>query len=49
MLNDEDVEERFIKAFETQSQRQQFVRRVFALITLAFVLTVVQALSAMEM
>lgn len=47
--NDRDDPERFSEEFETQWQRQQFIQRVFALLTLGLVMTVVQAFVAMEM
>lgn len=49
MFNNEEDGGSFTEQFETRLQRQQFIRRVFALLTLGLLLTVVQAFAAMEM
>ena len=49
MFSNEENGGSFTEEFQTRLQRQQFVRRVFALLTLGLLLTVVQAFAAMEM
>ena len=49
MFSNEEYGERFTEEFETRLQRQQFIRRVFALLTFGLLLTVFQAFAAMEM